>query len=140
MGKTEQFRTQDGYRRESDSPMSAAMEDYLEMICRILGSGEDVRARDLSRLLGVRPSSVSRMLRVLDDAGYLRAERYGLIHLTEEGRVAGNYLLYRHDTVRRFLRALNHGEDMLEETERIEHYLTPLTVRNLERLTNSGKL
>lgn len=47
----------------------------------------------------------------------------------------GNYLLYRHDVIHRFLCLLNHSEDELEQAEKIEHFLTCETVKNLDLLS-----
>ena len=137
MAGSGEFYTQRGYDVRDGSGLTTAMEDYLEMICRITRSGEDVRVRALSERLHVRPSSVSKMTAHLDALGYVSAERYGIIRLTETGRGVGDYLLYRHDVVEKFLRALNGSRDETEQAERIEHYLDRRTVANLERLTKT---
>ena len=47
---TPQFYTLKGYEREKGDFVTAAMEDYLEMICRLSGEGDGpVRIRALSR-------------------------------------------------------------------------------------------
>lgn len=129
------FYTLKGYQRSTDAPLTTAMEDYLEMICRLADQQEAVRVVRLSQMLHVRASSVTKMVHQLCNAGFLTAERYGLIRLTEKGRAAGSYLLYRHAVIQRFLRVLNGSEDELEEAEKIEHFLSHSTVENLERLT-----
>ena len=133
MADTGEFYTQRGYESK-DGGLTAAMEDYLEMICRIVRDGGEVRVRDLAARLHVKPSSASKMMSHLDALGYVIAERYGLIRLTESGRAAGDYLLYRHEVVERFLRALNGSRDETEQAERIEHFLDRRTVGNLDRL------
>ena len=133
MADNGEFYTQRGYESK-DSGLTAAMEDYLEMICRIVRDGGEVRVRDLAARLHVKPSSASKMMSHLDSLGYVEAERYGLIHLTESGRAAGDYLLYRHEVVERFLRNLNGSRDETEQAERIEHFLDRRTVGNLDRL------
>lgn len=65
------------------------------MICRLLQDRESVRVGDLSHMLHVKPSSVTKMIQHLSLSGYLRAEKYGEIYLTDKGRSAGGYLLYR---------------------------------------------
>lgn len=135
MAQPDGFYTLKGYQINEDAPLTTAMEDYLEMICRLAKQQEAVRVGELSRMLHVRASSVSKMVRQLSDAGFLSAERYGLIRLTEKGRTAGGYLLYRHAVIQRFLRVLNGSPDELEEAEKIEHFLSRGTVENLERLT-----
>ena len=55
---TEQlFYTQNGYDRADTGPLTTAMEDYLEMICRLTRSGGYTRISALARELHVQPSS-----------------------------------------------------------------------------------
>lgn len=130
------FYTMKGYElREEDGQLTSAMEDYLEMIARLSRDGERVRVSTLSRLLHVKASSVTKMVQHLSEAGYLRAQRYGEIALTERGAQVGGYLLYRHDVLLRFLCLLNRSDNELEQVEKIEHFLDERTVKNLERLT-----
>ena len=135
MDKTHEYYTIKGYLQNENRPLTNAMEDYLEMICRILQNSDRVRAADLSKKLNVKPSSVSKMVQQLADAGYIQAEKYSVITVTEKGRAAGNYLLYRHNVIHNFLCLLNSGDNELEEAEKIEHFLSRKTVENLDRLT-----
>jgi len=128
------FYTLKGYQLIEDAEFTPAMEDYLEMICRIRQRHDYVKIRDLSDSLNVRPSSASKMVQQLKELGYLHAERYGDITLTEKGMAAGNYLLYRHNVIHNFLCLLNSSQNELEETEKIEHFLNRKTIENLDVL------
>lgn len=134
MDKTDGFYTLKGYQTKTDSDLTSAMEDYLEMICRIIRDGGQVRVNDLSQQLHVKPSSVTKMIHQLHLAGYLYAEKYSSIKLTEKGRDMGNYLLYRHEVIHRFLCILNKSDNELEQVEKIEHFLDRNTVENLDAL------
>ena len=84
---TEQlFYTQNGYDRADTGPLTTAMEDYLEMICRLTRSGGYTRISALARELHVQPSSASKMAALLRSGGYLTNERYGCLRLTEKGK------------------------------------------------------
>lgn len=135
MEKINGFYTLKGYQLHSETRLTTAMEDYIEMICRITQKDKDVRVCDLSRKLHVKPSSVSKMIQQLSERGYVMAEKYGQIYLTDKGKEIGEYFLYRHDVIHHFLMALNHSEDELEQVEKIEHFLNQDTVKNLEKLT-----
>lgn len=135
MNDKEGFYTLKGYQISEETTFTTAMEDYLEMVCRVLQENETVRVGGLSRILHVKPSSVSKMVSQLKDSGYLYAQKYGVISLTDKGRLMGEYLLYRHEVIQRFLCTLNNSEDELEQTEKIEHFLDPVTVINLDKLT-----
>lgn len=128
------FRTLTGYRQQYDHGMTEAMEDYLEMIYRTEGGGDVIRMSELAARLHVRPSSASRMVAKLAETGFLRYEKYGVIHMTEEGHAMGKYLLWRHGVLSRFFCRLNGTENELVLVEQIEHFMDERTVRNLAAL------
>jgi Mn-dependent DtxR family transcriptional regulator len=135
MKESEGFYTMKGYelRGEGDQ-LSSAMEDYLEMITRLTADHQRVRVSDLSRMLHVKASSVTKMVQHLTLSGYLHAEKYGEITLTDRGIRQGDYLLHRHEVLHRFLCLLNHSGNELEQVEKIEHFLDERTIKNLELL------
>lgn len=139
MNEVGKFYTIKGYQLNERVDLTCAMEDYLEMICRIFDKSKRVRVSDLSRELHVKPSSVSKMIHHLNSLGYINSEKYGDIFLTEKGKKAGGYLLYRHNVIHAFLCALNNSKNELEEAEKIEHFLRPSTIENLNKLTKHIK-
>ena len=128
------FHTQKGYELAGGSPLTAAMEDYLEMLCRLCSTEGFTRVHLLAERLNVQPSSASKMVDGLKREGLVRAEKYGLLCLTPRGEEVGRYLLYRHGVLHRALCLLNHTDSELEQTERIEHFIDRRTVENLARL------
>lgn len=131
------YYTQQKYEQKPQHELTSSMEDYLEMICRLMQNTEIVRVQTLSRSLHVNPSSVSKMMRILDEKGFIKFERYGYIMLTTKGRQTGNYLLHRHQILHRFLCLLNDSENELEQVEKIEHFIDKRTVKNIEKLMDS---
>lgn len=134
MEEREEFYTLKGYWQKDSVPLTPAMEDYLEMICRLGADSFPVRVKRLAEALHVKPSSVTKNIQALRTGGYIIAKRYGAIELTEKGREEGAYLLYRHDVLFRFLCFLNGTGNELRQTERIEHFVDRETVFNLERV------
>ena len=135
------FYTMKGYERSASDEMTSSMEDYLEMICRMLKGQDIVRIQALSENLHVKPSSASKMVNALKERGYISFQKYGYLTATPKGLEVGEYLLYRHDILHEFLCLLNHSENELEQVEKIEHYINRETVANLhlllERLKSS---
>ncbi len=131
--KKDGFYTMKGYALIEHGLLTSSMEDYLEMIYRLSEQSGTVRVSTLAHSLHVKPSSASKM------AGNLRAQeliefpRYGYITLTELGKRMGEYLLHRHELINRLLCLINQTSDELEEAEKIEHFLSPRTVENIER-------
>lgn len=131
----EEYYTLQKYEQPSENGLTAAMEDYLEMICRLAEETGFARVHELAEHLHVRDSSASKMAGKLAGRGLLRFERYGLLVPTEEGWQTGRYLLWRHETLLRFFQALGGGEDQLARVEPVEHFLDRQTVENLQKLT-----
>lgn len=135
MDKTWEFYTLKGYQTNAPAELTPAMEDYLEMISRLLKQCDVVRIGELAYTLHVKPSSASKMIQHLKAAGYVHFEKYGDISLTQRGLEHGEYLLYRHKVLHRFLCVLNHTQGELEQVEKIEHFLNRTTIENLNALT-----
>ena len=135
----QEYYTMKGYERQNGEELTAAMEDYLEMICRLLRQQKVVRIHELAEHLHVKPSSASKMVRNLKEAGYLDFQKYGYLIITEKGKRAGDYLLYRHRILNEFLCFVNHSDSELAQVEKIEHFMDPRTIENLERLTQFWK-
>ena len=131
--KNEEYRTLTGYRDAEKKQITSAMEDYLEMICRMTEAGKSVRVGDLARRLHVSPPSATKMIAHLAECGCVDAARYGYVTLTEYGRGVGGYLMARHDTVHRFFCVLNGTESEIEQTEKVEHFILPRTLISMER-------
>lgn len=125
------FYTQQAY--ESRQSITPAMEDYVEMMYRIVSEGEAVHVNQLAALLNVRPSSFSKMAHRLKEENLIDFEPYGTVSLTDKGARMGEYLLFRHNTLMRFFCQINHTRDELELVEKIEHFFDERTIKNIER-------
>lgn len=135
MKQKDDFYTLRGYQSNEMPELTPAMEDYLEMIYRLLQQKNVVRIGELSSMLHVKPSSATKMIQHLKAVDFVISEKYGYIQLTEKGKQEGRYLLYRHEVLQKFLTTLNNSENELEEVEKIEHFLSKKTIQNLDRLT-----
>lgn len=139
MDNRNDFYTQKGYELHNTDDLTASMEDYLEMICRMLKGQDIVRIQALSENLHVKPSSASKMVNALKERGYISFQKYGYLTATPKGLEVGEYLLYRHDILHEFLCLLNHSENELEQVEKIEHYINRETVANLHLLFGASE-
>lgn len=128
------FHTLKGYQLLEHNQITSAMEDYLEMICRLAQTQSYIRVGVLADKLNVKTSSVSKMVQNLKALRLVDFEKYGYIRLTPKGQAAGDYLIYRHNVLNQFLCHINHSEDEIEQVEKIEHFLNENTVRNIDRL------
>lgn len=83
--------------------LTASQEDYLEAIYHISAKKMAARAKDISKYLDVRASSVTGALRTLGKMGLVNYAPYDLITLTEEGRVVAEEIVRRHEALEQFL-------------------------------------
>ncbi|NLZ53387.1 MAG: winged helix DNA-binding protein [Thermoanaerobacteraceae bacterium] len=115
------------------------MEDYLEMIYRSCIKEGYIRMTSLAQQLNVQASSATKTVQKLTEMGLLVYKKYGIIQLTEEGRRIGKFLLKRHRIVETFLKNIGVKENILRQTEMIEHHLSVDTVNNIDILNRFFK-
>ncbi len=114
--------------------LTESMEDYLEMFFRIVSNQGYIRPVDLSNAINVKPSSVTRMIQKLDEAGFITYEKYRNIALTDKGMTYGRFLVWRDEKLKEFFRLSKANERVEEQVEGIEHYITPATMRFIRNL------
>ncbi|MGF7186507.1 Mn-dependent DtxR family transcriptional regulator [Desulfitispora alkaliphila] len=121
----EQFYTARGYEISArENALTASMEDYLEMIYRLSQKNGYTRVNDLAESLNVQPPSVTKMIQKLSEKYLLEYEKYGMIHLTSEGKKLGQYFLDRHNTLREFLTLIKATDNLQKDVETMEHYFS----------------
>ncbi len=128
-----EFYTVRGYQllEQNKSKLTSAMEDYLEMIYRNSLKEGYIRINILAELLNVKAASATRMVQKLAALGLLIYKKYGIIMLSESGKEIGEYLLKRHHIIENFLKILGCEDDLLQQTELMEHSLNPKTVHKM---------
>ena len=88
---------------QSKNKLTASQEDYLEAIYHISAEKMAARAKDISKYLDVRASSVTGALRNLGKMGLINYAPYDLVTLTDEGRVVAEEIVRRHQALENFL-------------------------------------
>ena len=133
MEEPSKFHTVRGYQLLSHNKdlLTSAMEDYLEMIYRSSLVEGYMRINTISELLNVAAPSATKMVQKLTKVGLIDYKRYGIIFLTENGREIGKFLLDRHNIIEEFLGNLGVKEDLLVETELIEHSISATTLTKI---------
>lgn len=116
-----------------------AVYDYLATIYRLEEVFGVARTSDISRELGVRPGTVSKVLRRLASEGYVVWTRFRGFRLSEKGNSAVRPLVRRHRICEAFLAEL--GFDLLEVHEYAHHmeHLPQEIVDSIYRYMGSPK-
>lgn len=137
----DKFHTVRGYeiKNYNEKTITSAMEDYLEMIYRHLLNEKYIRVNQLSKLLNVSNSSVSKMIQKLTKLGLINYEKYGIITMTKKGKNLGHFLLKRHNIIEEFLIFIGCTDDILIQTELIEHIINKETIEKIEKLLSFFK-
>lgn len=110
------------------------VEDYVELVADLIDSNGEARAVDLAHRLGVSQATVAKMLRRLDERGFIVREPYRAILLTDSGRELAEQSRRRHALVLDFLRALGVPEDAARrDAEGLEHHASDATLDAMRR-------
>lgn len=108
-------------------PLSEAQEDYLKHLFLLEAEHQGpVSTQALAQRLGVRPPSVTEMLKKLTQLGLVEHTRYRGARLTEAGRQVALEVLRHHRLLETYLhQALGYGwEEVHQEAERLEHVIS----------------
>ena len=134
MDEAQKFHTVRGYQllEQNRKLLTSAMEDYLEMIYRNSLIEGYIRINTLSELLHVAAPSATKMVQKLSKLGLLDYKKYGIIFLTENGKEIGKFLFQRHSIIEKFLKNLGAKENLLIETELIEHSISVATLHRID--------
>ncbi|WP_455542806.1 metal-dependent transcriptional regulator [Intestinibacter sp.] len=117
-----------------NNKLTPSEEDYVEMIYRINLRNENVQVKDVANELNIKPASVTKMVKKLNEKGILEYKKYNHIKLTQMGYKLGETLLKRHNTIHKFLEILGVEHDVHEETEKMEHTISYYTLEKMEML------
>lgn len=137
--KKSEFYTLTGYKIKENLIVTPAMEDYIEMIYRCTQKNSFTTVKDLSQLLNVRASSVSKMIHRLNNYSLVNYAKYGNISLTNKGKKLGEFYLKRHNVLTDFFKLVNKNNFKLEQVEKVEHYIDDVTTQNINELIKKNK-
>ncbi len=134
MKKKEDYYTFNEYIKNNN--LTPSEEDYIEMIYRLALENDKVQVKDISKKLNIKPPSVTKMIKKLNNKKLLIYRKYDNIELTSLGYRMGERLLNRHNTIREFLTILGIEYSLHEETEAMEHTINVETLIKIEELIN----
>ncbi|ADQ14929.1 transcriptional regulator MntR [Halanaerobium hydrogeniformans] len=121
--------------------LTTVMEDYLECIYDIIEIKGYAGTNDIAEKLDISPSTVSRMIKKLDEEGYINYEPYRGMTLTKTGEIIGERISSNHKLLEEFFNILGiEDEEIIEQDiEGIEHYLSDKTIESVIALVSFFK-
>ncbi len=113
--------------------LTRSMEDYLRRIIALKEKKGAVQVKDISRLMNVKPSSVTAILDTLAKKGLVIHERYSYVELTPKGERAARDVEKRHSVLIKFLTEILEvdPETAKKDSCRMEHAISPQTFKKL---------
>ena len=119
---------------QDDSKFTIRMEDYLEVISELVELKGYAISRDISNYMNVSPPSVTKMLKRLDEDGFIDYEKYQGLRLTPRGKIIANEIRQKHSDLLEFFEMLGiDGFTANQDVEGIEHHLNPKTTKQLRK-------
>jgi DtxR family Mn-dependent transcriptional regulator len=82
--------------------LSASLEDYLEAIFQLVSEKGAAKARDISKRLSVKASSVTGALQTLSKKDYINYSPYEIITLTSKGLQEAREIIRKHEILKDF--------------------------------------
>lgn len=125
------------FQRTRDDHSRERAEDYVELIDSLIREKGEARAVDMAERLGISHVSVSRTLQRLKREGFVTAEPYRSVFLTDAGRTLAQEARVRHALVRKFLVSIGVPEEIAEvDAEGIEHHVSAETLAAMRNALN----
>jgi DtxR family transcriptional regulator, manganese transport regulator len=125
------------FRRTRSDHSTELVEDYLELIADLIDVKGEARGTDVALRLGVANATVVKMLKRLQDKGFITQEPYRAVMLTTEGWEIAEKGRRRHVIVENFLLAIGISPETARiDSEGIEHHVSEETLRMMARFSN----
>lgn len=122
-------------------PISETHEMYLKTLYNVRGSHDVAHVRDLASGLGVRPATVTGVLKKLERMQLVNHERYGIVALTAVGSKVAQCVVRKYETIRDVLIEV-FGVDpdtAAVDACMMEHGVSPATVHRMKSLLERAR-
>jgi DtxR family Mn-dependent transcriptional regulator len=124
--------------------MNVTIENYLQTIYFLfeIEADKGIKSIDVAKKLNISRASVSVMIRKLVKEGYIIADKYSKIFLTDFGKEHARKIMYKHRIIEVFLTETLGYSDILkihEEAHKLEHSFSDESIKRLDELMNYPK-
>lgn len=118
----------------SDNGLSSTHEMYLKVLYQLEQEHEVARVRDMAKGLGVKPGTVTAVLKKLEQNGLVIHDHYGAVRLTPAGNRMAECVVHRFEILKQLLtNVLGLEEDAAElDACMMEHAISPSTMNRME--------
>lgn len=111
------------------------IEEYVENIHHLEKKEGQAYTNPLALLMGVKPPSITEVLKKLQEEGYVNYTPYAGATLTAKGKELADELGQKHRAVADFLSLIGVGRTIAEiDACQVEHHVSPESIRRIELL------
>ncbi len=116
------------------------VEEYIEVISSLEREEGESRPGKMATRLGVKPPSITEMLRKLEEEGLIIYRSYSGIRLTPAGRTIARCLSRRHEILSEFLVQIGVSRTRAEKDAcQIEHHISEESVKKIEEFIHQSR-
>ena len=131
----------DRFGKARTAQSTAVMQDYVELISDLIGSGGEARPTDIARRLGVSHPTAIKTIARLKREGLAVAKPYRGVFLTEAGEPLAERVRARQRVVVDLLLAVGVPREAAEQdAEGIEHHVSDTTLAAFGQFLRRGAL
>lgn len=116
--------------------LSSTHEMYLKVLYQLEQEHEVARVRDMARGLGVKPGTVTAVLKKLEQNGLVIHDHYGSVRLTPAGKRLAECVVHRFEILKQMLTTVLGLDEEAAELDacQMEHAVSPNTINRMEVL------
>ena len=119
---------------QKNTKFTTRMEDYLEVISELVELKGYATPMSISNYMSVSPPSVTKMLRKLNDDGYLEYKKYHGLKLNPKGKNIAAKIRQKHSDLLEFFEIIGVNSSVADQdVEGIEHHMNPKTMKQLRK-------
>jgi DtxR family transcriptional regulator, Mn-dependent transcriptional regulator len=125
----------------SDTQVTVAEEEYLQIIYGLQEAGLSITAANIARAMQVSAPTVHEMIGRLEGDGYVTRAADKSLSFTDSGREQASQIVRRHRLIERFLTDVFDipWDQVHEEAERLEHWMSPVVEERMMRAIGDAK-
>lgn len=124
------------FERVREAHQTETAEDYVELIADLIAANGEARIVDLAERFGVTNATANKIINRLKKEGFVNAQPYRSLFLTNKGAELAQSCKARHKIVLDFLISLGVSPDIAEiDAEGVEHHVSVETLKIFENFT-----
>lgn len=113
--------------------ITPSKENYLRVLLELSSYNKNIQSKDITDALGISKASVSRMMNILKEEGYILKEKYGTVTITEKGFYVASEVKKKRNLLKMFLINVLGVDSKIADIDacRMEHVISTETAEKI---------